>query len=321
MSKVVTCTYSQFFSDEKYLLDGGLATELERRGTDLKHPLWSAKILKESPELIFDAHYDFLCSGADIILTASYQASLKGFISYGLYEREARETIFSSLLLACYAREKYQTLNKNKKILIGGSLGPYGAYLADGSEYSAHYIDAVKADIHPQHKEALIDYYHSKIEILLAPRKNFKCDFLAFETLPSVVEARYIVGMMSKYPNAKYWLSFSDPQETLKAIESFSQLKSIIGFGVNCVQISRVMPSILDLAEKIKKNPQSSLIVYPNQGGHYDPAEKKWTPNISSSPKDWALALYNHGVKVVGGCCHVSTKDIQAISEALFCKP
>ena len=66
------------------VLDGALATELERRGADLKDPLWSARLLIEQPGLIRDVHLDYFRAGADVATSASYQASFEGFARRGL---------------------------------------------------------------------------------------------------------------------------------------------------------------------------------------------------------------------------------------------
>jgi homocysteine S-methyltransferase len=208
MQKSSGGTVSEFFKQKPFaVLDGGLATALESKGANLKHKLWSAQVLKESPELIFDSHFEFMMAGADIILTASYQASVNGFKSYGLYDREARETIFSSIMLACYAREKFleqQSQETPRTILIGASCGPYGAILADGSEYNPHYIDMKNGTIQKEISAALVDYYQTKIEILLAPRNKFSCNFLAFETLPSHIEAQVIAAILAQGTGCRF---------------------------------------------------------------------------------------------------------------------
>src|SRR5437016_7182850 len=86
------------------ILDGGLATELERRGADLRDPLWSAKLLLDDPALIRQVHRDYLEAGADVISSASYQASFDGLARRGLDQRGAAALMRSSVRLACEAR-------------------------------------------------------------------------------------------------------------------------------------------------------------------------------------------------------------------------
>jgi homocysteine S-methyltransferase len=66
------------------VLDGGLATELERRGHDVSSSLWSARLLQTAPEAIEQLHYDYYAAGARCAITASYQASYEGFAAIGL---------------------------------------------------------------------------------------------------------------------------------------------------------------------------------------------------------------------------------------------
>ena len=319
---------SGFFKQKPFaVLDGGLATAIEAKGADLNHPLWSAKVLKENPEFIFDSHFEFMEAGGDFVLTASYQASVIGFKDYGLYDREARETIFSSIMLACYAREKYaerQRQNKEepRNILIGASCGPYGATLADGSEYAASYIDQQTGTVKKEISADLVDYYQTKIEILLAPRKNFTCNFLAFETLPAAIEAQVIAAIMKKYPGARYWLSFSNAQEAERAIKILSTNPQVIGFGLNCMSPDLALEALPALKAQLGSS-AAALVVYPNSGNVFDPVQKVWA-SVKPKAYDWsefAKKANELGATVIGGCCQTTTKEIKAISSALSYKP
>lgn len=295
---------SELFNEkETWILDGGLATELEKKGVDLNHELWSAKALKENPEAIYETHLSYLEAGADILLTASYQASIKGFEKYGMYNREARETIFSSVMLATYAREKYFETHAKRPILIGGSLGPYGAYLADGSEYTGTYFTD------QDFESKLASYYHDKIEVLLSPRKNYRIDFLMFETLPLAQEAELILSHMRKYSGAPVVFSFSRVDAALQAARLFAKDTQVAAIGLNCMsstQIVKALPQLAGLTEK-------PLIAYPNGGGTYDATTKKWA---QIEPVDWK-AFYEtcdqYKVKIRGGCCRTSPADIREL--------
>src|SRR5215210_6079985 len=82
------------------VLDGALATELERRGADLRDPLWSAKVLFENPELIRQVHADYFAAGADVATTASYQATLPALMQRGLNREQAAGVLRLSVSLA-----------------------------------------------------------------------------------------------------------------------------------------------------------------------------------------------------------------------------
>lgn len=292
---------SDLFNDkETWILDGGLATELEKRGVDLNHELWSAKALKENPEAIYETHLSYLEAGADILLTASYQASIKGFEKYGMYNREARETIFSSVMLATYAREKYFETNPKRPILIGGSCGPYGAYLADGSEYTGAYFTD------QDFESKLAAYYHDKIEVLLSPRKNYRIDFLMFETLPLAQEAQLILSHMRKYSGAPVVFSFSRIDAALQAARLFAKEPQVAALGLNCMSVENIIKALPQLAPLTEK----PLMVYPNGGGSYDAKTKKWAPH---EPVDWKALndiCDRYNVKIRGGCCRTAPSDI-----------
>lgn len=125
------------------ILDGAMATELERQGCDLNDSLWSATIIMENLELIKQVHTDYFAAGADCAITASYQATVVGFARRGLSEAEALNLIQTSVQIAVKARDefwgKFENRSNRPKPIVAGSVGPYGAFLADGSEYRGDY--------------------------------------------------------------------------------------------------------------------------------------------------------------------------------------
>eukprot|EP01102_Stenamoeba_stenopodia_P010871 TRINITY_DN3311_c0_g1_i2.p1 TRINITY_DN3311_c0_g1~~TRINITY_DN3311_c0_g1_i2.p1 ORF type:complete len:257 (-),score=67.45 TRINITY_DN3311_c0_g1_i2:53-787(-) len=193
------------------LIDGGLATELERKGCDLHHHLWSAKVLFENPLLIKQVHADYLKAGVDIITTSSYQASIDGFVRCGFTTDEAQQLLIKSSTLAHEAVAEHQQRSQEQqdqspKPLVGVSVGCYGATLADGSEYSASYIDNISAN-------ELKQFHINRIEMMLkAPSGSF--DLFVMETLPSVVEAKLLIELLEEHKathggDLPFTLSFS----------------------------------------------------------------------------------------------------------------
>ena len=175
------------------LLDGAMATELEARGCDLADSLWSAKVLMENPQLIYDVHLDYFRAGAQVAITASYQATPDGFAARGLNEAQARSLIAKSVELAKQARDSYRAENPAAKGLqIAGSVGPYGAYLADGSEYRGDYQRSA---------QVFQDFHRPRVEALL----EAGVDLLACETLPSFAEIRALAQLLDEYPVAQAW--------------------------------------------------------------------------------------------------------------------
>src|SRR5436190_82939 len=163
------------------ILDGALATELEARGCNLNDDLWSARILIEQPELIHQIHLDYFNAGADIAITASYQATIKGFARRGLSKEQSLALMQKSVKIAQEARDEFWS-NENNRIgrvypLIAASVGPYGAFLADGSEYRGDY-NLTEGE--------LIDFHRPRVEALIAAG----ADLLACETIPCLIEAK-----------------------------------------------------------------------------------------------------------------------------------
>ena len=294
------------------ILDGALATELEVRGANLKHPLWSAKILAEQPELIRSVHLDYFVAGADIAITASYQATIPGLKKYGMKEKEASALLQRSVELAQEAREAFLSSPESDgriRPLVAASVGPYGAYLADGSEYTGNYDLSL---------EALMDFHRPRLEALI----RAKPDLFAFETIPSLLEVEALLKLLRDYPHICAWMSCScrDGQhicdgtpfkEVVKLVNAHPQIVSV---GVNCTAPGFV-ESLLKIARQYTDKP---LVAYPNSGEGWDAKSKCWLPGAEEetlatlSPK-W----YAAGAKLIGGCCRTSPKDVQMIRKVL----
>ncbi len=186
------------------ILDGALATELERRGADLHDALWSAKILLEAPDLIRAVHLDYFLAGADCAITASYQATLDGFAGRELGQAEALELIQRSVQLAVAARDAFWAHSAHRvgrpRPFVAASVGPYGAFLADGSEYRGDYRLS---------EAALIDFHRPRLAALVAAG----ADMIACETIPCLIEARALVQLLAEFPGVSAWMSFSARDE------------------------------------------------------------------------------------------------------------
>jgi homocysteine S-methyltransferase len=295
------------------VLDGGLATELEKAGFDLDHPLWSARLLRDAPQAIEAVHRAYLEAGADCIATASYQASVRGFEREGLSVAEARELLMRSVRLACQARDAFWSDLANRpgrsRPLVAASIGPYGAYLANGAEYTGNY-DLDEDGLFAFHRERLL---------LLA---ESDADLLACETIPSVVEARALLRLLPERPAARAWLSFScQDGERLCDGTRFAVVARLVGthpqvaaVGVNCTAPEHVEP-LLRAAARETAQP---LVAYPNSGERYDAGTRRWLG--SSDAVDWgerAKLWRRAGARLVGGCCRTGPDHVRAVRAAL----
>ncbi|KAL6008061.1 sulfide-quinone oxidoreductase [Asimina triloba] len=228
------------------IVDGGLATELERHGADLNDPLWSAKCLVSSPHLIRQVHVDYLEAGAEIIITASYQATIQGFQSKGLSIEESEALLRKSVEVACEARNEFwqrceQGSNggtgdtkqaKHPPVLVAASIGSYGAFLADGSEYNGNYGDAVTLAY-------LKDFHRRRVQVLA----EAGADLLAFETIPNKIEAQAYAQILEENDiKIPAWFSFNskdgfnvvggDPMPECASVAN--SCKQVVAVGINC---------------------------------------------------------------------------------------
>lgn len=294
------------------ILDGALATELEARGCNLADTLWSAKVLMENPGLIYQVHYDYFAAGANVAITASYQATPLGFAARGLDSGQASALIRQSVTLAQRARDDYRAASGSEApLLVAGSVGPYGAYLANGAEYRGDY--ALPA-------AEMKDFHRPRVAALL----EAGVDLLACETLPSFGEIQALISLLAEFPHSSAWFSFtlrdaqhlSDGTPLSKVAEVINGAPQVVAVGLNCVALESVTPALQTLQVLTDK----PLLVYPNSGEQYDAVSKSWHSAPSGCTlhdkfPEWQQA----GARLIGGCCRTTPQDIAAI--AACCQP
>jgi homocysteine S-methyltransferase len=291
------------------IIDGAMATELENHGCHLNDRLWSAKILMDNPELIKQVHTDYFKAGADCAITASYQATIEGYREKGLTEDEAVDLIKKSVQIATMARDEFWADIDNQKNrpkpLVAASVGPYGAFLADGSEYRGDYL---------LNEDELVAFHRERIKILV----EAGADILACETIPCLIEAKAITRVLKEFPEIYAWISFSAKDEfhisngekIADCANCLNEEKQIAAIGINCSS-----PNFIEsLIKEIKGQTSKPIIVYPNSGEEYDANSKQWneiapTNQFTTSTQTWLEA----GAKIVGGCCRTTPEDIRAI--------
>lgn len=293
------------------ILDGGLATTLEAQGCRLDDDLWSAKILLDSPEKIQRVHSDFLMAGADCITTSTYQATFLGFQKHGLDQAESVELLRRSVNLAVEARDKFWAHPENRvarlQPLVAASIGPYGAFLADGSEYTGDYsID-----------DGELRAFHKKRWDVLA---DSPADILACETIPSQREALVLLELLRETPDRWAWMSFScrdgthlnDGSAITDVATRCDTQHNVAAVGVNCTSPQH----ILSLIREVEKATTKPVIVYPNSGESFDARHKTWDGRAidwETEPVRWVKL----GAACVGGCCRVGLEEIATLRQSL----
>jgi len=276
------------------LLDGGLATALEDLGNSFTSELWTGELLKSAPDQIREAHAAFVRSGAEIIITSTYQVSFPGCIAKGWTHEEVVDALKNSIQLARDA----------KAPKVAASIGPYGAYLADGSEYRGNY-DATEAQLREFHKE--------RLELLIA----CKPDFLAIETIPEIREARVLLELLKDLNNTiPVWIAFSCRDDLrLSSGEYFKDAARVskeLGaeyIGINCTS-PELVTSLLESAKEY-----GPFVVYPNAGRTWNEQLKRLegaTVKLSDKHiQEWAGC----GATIIGGCCGIGPKEIAQVSQ------
>ena len=295
------------------VLDGGLATELEARGADISDALWSARLLLDAPALIRQLHYDYFAAGADVAISASYQASFPGFARRGLGEDEAAALMRLSVQLAQAARDDFwaDEANRTERLrpLVAASIGCYGAFLADGSEYRGDYGLS---------KQELIDWHRPRMAALVASGP----DLLACETIPSQLEAEALVALLAEFPDTPAWISFScrdesrvcHGEEFADCVAIVATSPQVVAVGVNCTP-PRFVESLLSAARQVTDRP---LLCYPNSGEAWDAAARCWVTGSGITDFGPPARLWRDaGAQLLGGCCRTGPHDIRRIRESL----
>ena len=299
--------------DYPLLIDGGLSNVLESNGHDLNNKLWSAQLLETDPEAIIQAHCAYLVSGAQCITTASYQASVQGFMEMGRDQKASEALLLNSVELAEKAIERALTLGHiNTKPLVAASVGPYGAFLADGSEYRGDYGVS---------EEVLKEFHADRIRLL----DNSNADIIACETIPSFKEAKVLGGLLNQ-TNKPSWISFSckngkqlnDGTAIDECVSLFAEHRKVFAVGVNCTAPKHVSALIIAIKNKCGSK---KIVVYPNSGEAYNAKSKTWMgtsdPELFTRMAEEWIAL---GADIIGGCCRIGPDHIGAIRQKVIHK-
>jgi S-methylmethionine-dependent homocysteine/selenocysteine methylase len=284
------------------VLDGGLSTELEARGHDVSSVLWSARLLRDDPGAIVAGHAAFAAAGAQVATTASYQATLDGFAAAGVESAAARRLIASSVTLAREGQGEGW---------VAGSVGPYGAFLADGSEYTGAYAGEMSV-------AELRRFHRPRMEVLA----EAGADVLACETVPAAAEAEALVAE-AEWLGVPIWLSLSAVvgadgvvrtrrgEPAAEVFRAAAASDAVIAVGVNCTAPAAIAPAVAAAAATGKP-----VVAYPNSGEGWDAAARRWTGTPGIDPAE-VPAWVGAGARLVGGCCRVRPQHIAAITAAL----
>jgi len=287
--------------DETLVLDGGLSTALEQQGADLGGALWTARLLGEEPERIAAAHRSFFEAGARIATTASYQASVEGLVAAGYDAAEARRLITRSVTVAREVRDELGATRPG--LLVAASIGPYGAFLADGSEYRGRYgVSSAR----------LREFHAPRLDLLAAAGP----DLFAVETIPDADEAEVLVDLLDRL-DVPAWFSYSvrgratsagQPLDEAYAVLAGS--RAVVAAGVNCSE----QHDVLDAVRAAVSATGLPAVAYPNRGGAWNSDTKTWE---YAGPLDLDLVdgWVRAGVRLVGGCCGTGPADIAQLAE------
>lgn len=325
------------------ILDGALATYLETLGADISGSLWSADILIKNPSLIKQAHLDYYRAGAQVAITASYQASLPGLLQHlGTTEDEVKEVVKASVRLAQEARDEYVSeimaatsesemaaMLENggdaagyehavkSGLWVAGSVGPYGAFLANGSEYRGDYSLS---------REDMKDFHRGRIAALV----EAGADILAIETIPSKEETEALIDLLTtEFSDSKAWFTFTlsshdaiaDGTALSTLVPLFKDVHQVVALGFNCVPDDLALAAVKTMQPLLEEQGMGSMgtVIYPNSGEQWNAQAREWEGKrtegglLGEKTRQW----YAAGARLIGGCCRTTPGDIGVMRETL----
>ena len=293
-------TQSLFGHEPVVVIDGGLSTALELLGADVSGSLWTAQTVVDNPAILERAHRSFVEAGSQIIATASYQCGQSQFESCGLTPAQSRQALLDTTLIARRAVAGTNTL-------VAASIGPFGACLADGSEYTGRY-DVEWSDVE--------DYHRHKLNILV----DSGADLIAVETIPLADEARLIAEILQECGSPPAWFSFGFADSAVtyggntvpQAVASVVDYDNLVGVGINCTRPDYVEGLLSAMGQLA---PTAAFVVYPNHGREWDAIGRCWIGSGESIPSTAELTRWVQlGAKFIGGCCGVGPDEIAELA-------
>ncbi|AXC11320.1 Homocysteine S-methyltransferase [Acidisarcina polymorpha] len=294
------------------VLDGGMATELEKLGCDLSGALWSARVLREAPEKIAAVHSAYLAAGADCILTASYQVSAEAYADAGLSPKDAEIAAAADLVKSVQIAEDARAgffPSSRREVLIAASLGPYGAALHNGAEYHGNYEISL---------DELVAFHARRVAVLAGT----SADLIAFETVPSFQEAKAIVKALAPFSEIGGWVTFTCKDESRVAHgEPISECAAlldaapqVVAVGINCTPPNLVAA----LLREVRRATDKPIVVYPNSGESWNGATRTWSGTADPAGfGELAAQWVDAGAQIVGGCCRTGPAHVRTIREVL----
>ncbi|MGW4562975.1 homocysteine S-methyltransferase [Streptomyces sp. NPDC004561] len=292
-------------ADGTVVLDGGMSNQLEAAGHDLSDELWSARLLAERPEAVAAAHLTYFLAGASVAITASYQATFEGFARRGIGRAEAARLLALSVELARTAARRAGDAGAGRPLWVAASAGPYGAMLADGSEYRGRYGLSVTE---------LERFHRPRLEALAAAAP----DVFALETVPDADEATALLRAVRGL-GVPAWLSYTvDGRRTRagqpleEAFALAADADEVIAVGVNCCAPEDVAPAV-EIAARVTGKP---VVAYPNSGETWDAGARAWKGRTTLDAER-VRAWRERGARLIGGCCRVGPETIASIARAL----
>ncbi|MFB7172148.1 homocysteine S-methyltransferase [Streptomyces sp. NPDC056254] len=295
-----TAPLAEALAHRSVVLDGGLSNQLAAQGCDLTGGLWTARVLDERPDQVEAAHMAYARAGAQVLITASYQVGYETFAARGRDRDATTALLHRSVALAARAAGA-----ADHDVWVAASVGPYGAVLADGSEYRGRYGLSVRE---------LAAFHRPRIEALLAAGP----DVLAVETLPDPGEAEAVLTVLSE-TDAPAWLSYTvadgrtrSGHPLLEAFALAARAPQVIALGVNCCDPAEVLPA-LESAAAVTAKP---LLAYPNDGSVWEATTGTWRSPEATPP--WPTASWRRtGARLLGGCCRIGPDHIAHLARDL----
>lgn len=291
------------------VLDGAMSDELEKQGVKTNNKLWTAIALVDQLSKVYHAHEDYFNAGAELVITDTYQANVQAFEEAGYSKKDAEKFVKDAVKIAKKTRDDFEK-KTGKHNYVAGTIGSYGAYLANGNEYRGDYELS---------ENEYLDFHLPRLNLVLEEEP----DLLALETQPKLDEPVAVLKWLKGHdPQMLVYVSFtlkdtkhiSDGTTIAEAVTKINKYDQVFAIGINCVSPSLVQDALIELGRYTEK----PLVVYPNLGASYDPKIKQWRKfnqkfDFNVLTKKW----YEIGARLIGGCCTTGPREIKQIRKVI----
>ena len=297
-------------NNEILLLDGGVSTEIRRRGVALDKNVWSGLTTKTHPDDVRAVHQDYIEAGAQVITANTFATARHVMESINL-GHEAKLINFKSVQLAREARDNVA----DHEVWIAGSMSSM-------PPLTSHREAALDGHIESSYQEQAEVLAEAGVDLIIAEMMR------DVDNAGVVIKAALSTGlpvwvgystMMADNGVDVRSLRWKDRDPTTHALEFDDMLQTLVPLGGDAAGIMHTrVENTAPALEVLGKHWQGPKLAYAETGKLILP---DWIYEAVSPPDEYRQVIdgwiRDHGVQIVGGCCGTGPEHIRALKALL----